>query len=95
MEREEGTMISVERPEKSRLSEMGVFSWPVWEKDISEFPWEYDMEEVCLILEGKATITPDGGIPLTIGPGDLVTFPRGMKCRWEITDPIRKHYDFR
>ncbi len=58
-------------------------------------PWEYDMEEVCLILEGKATITPDGGIPLTIGPGDLVTFPRGMKCRWEITDPIRKHYDFR
>jgi uncharacterized cupin superfamily protein len=23
-------------------------SWPVWEKEESKFPWEYDMQETCL-----------------------------------------------
>ena len=88
-------MISIERPDEMKLRETGVFSWPVWEKEVSEFPWMYNMEEVCYILEGEATITPENGRPVTIKHGDLVSFPRGMKCRWEITSPIRKHYDFR
>ena len=88
-------MIRVERPDDRRLRAMGVFRWPVWEKEESEFPWEYDMEEVCYILEGRATVTPREGEPVTITPGDLVTFPQGMKCRWSITEAIRKHYDFR
>lgn len=24
--------------------------------------------------------------------GDLVTFPDGMACRWQILQPVRKHY---
>ncbi|PIE52195.1 cupin [Candidatus Fermentibacteria bacterium] len=74
---------------------MGIFDWPVWSKDISEFPWVYDMEEVCYILEGRAEIISDDGEEAVITSGDLVTFPCGMKCRWKITSPIRKHYDFR
>ena len=27
-------------------------SWPTWSKEASEFPWEYDQPETCLILEG-------------------------------------------
>lgn len=88
-------MIGIERPDEKGLSKKGVRSWPVWEKEVSEFPWEYGMEEICFILEGEATITPEKGDPVNIKPGDLVTFPRGLKCRWEITSPIRKHYDFR
>ncbi len=88
-------MIKVERPDEKRLLELDVTSWSVWEKEISEFPWEYDMEEVCYILSGKATITPERGDPAKIIPGDLVTFPMGMKCVWKITEPIKKHYDFR
>jgi uncharacterized cupin superfamily protein len=39
-------------------------SWPIWEKEECEFPWEYDMQETCLILEGKAVIqTPE--VPLS------------------------------
>ncbi|MFP3875020.1 MAG: cupin domain-containing protein, partial [Thiohalophilus sp.] len=26
--------------------------------------------------------------------GDLVTFPAGMSCTWEIREPVKKHYDF-
>ncbi len=81
-------------PPREKLEEMGVFSWPIWEKEVSTFPWTYDMTEVCYILEGEVTVTPDGGEPVTIGPGDLVRFPQGMSCTWKITKPIRKHYDF-
>ena len=36
-------------------------SWPTWSKDASEFPWEYDQPETCLILEGDVTVTNDDG----------------------------------
>ncbi len=89
------TGIELERyPAREKLEEMGVFSWPVWEKEVSRFPWTYDTDEVCYILEGEVTVTPDGGEPVTIRAGDLVRFPAGMSCTWDITKPIRKHYDF-
>ncbi len=89
------TGIELERnPAREKLEEMGVFSWPVWEKEVSRFPWTYDTDEICYILEGEVTVTPDGGEPVTIRAGDLVRFPAGMSCTWDITKPIRKHYDF-
>jgi uncharacterized cupin superfamily protein len=52
------------------------------------------MTEVCYILDGEVTVTPEGGEPVTIRPGDLVTFPNGLSCTWKITKDIRKHYNF-
>jgi uncharacterized cupin superfamily protein len=28
------------------------------------------------------------------GKGDLVTFPKGMSCVWEIHGDVKKHYRF-
>lgn len=85
----------IHRPEQDQLERLGVFDWPVWEKEVSSFPWHYDEREVCYILEGQVTVTPDdGGEPVTVGEGDLVTFPEGMGCTWEIHRDIRKHYRF-
>ena len=81
-------------PSEDKLEEMGVRDWPIWEKEASEFPWSYESQEVCYILEGKATVTPDGGEPVEIEKGDIVTFPKGMSCRWNIKEGIRKHHDF-
>ena len=39
-------------------------------------------------------VTPEGGEPVTMGKGDLVTFPSGMSCTWKINSPVRKHYCF-
>jgi uncharacterized cupin superfamily protein len=87
--------ITVERnPGEEKLDEMGVRSWPIWTKEASEFPWSYDATETCYVLEGRVVVTPDGGEPVEIQPGDLVTFPEGMSCTWRITEPIRKHYTF-
>jgi len=28
------------------------------------------------------------------GAGDLVIFPAGMKCRWDVHQAVSKHYRF-
>lgn len=81
-------------PAPAKLEVMGVFNWPIWEKEESVFPWSYDQRETCYLLEGEAVVTPEGGDPVTIEAGDLVTFPKGMKCQWEIKSYVSKHYDF-
>lgn len=79
-------------PDEQRLRELGVASWPTWSKEVSVFPWEFDETEIAYILEGEAVVTPDGGEPVRFGKGDLVTFPAGMTCMWEIKQPLHKHY---
>jgi uncharacterized cupin superfamily protein len=87
--------IQIERPPaESRLSELGVKSWDIWTKEVSEFPWHYDEQEICYFLEGDVTVTPEGGEPVRFGKGDLVTFPKGLSCTWKIHKPVRKHYRF-
>lgn len=87
--------ILVERnPSPAKLDVMGVYDWPIWEKEVSTFPWKYDRQETCYLLEGDVTVTPDDGESVQIQRGDLVTFPAGMTCTWEIREAVKKHYDF-
>ncbi len=88
--------VKIERqPDEERLEELGVRGWPVWSKETSVFPWSYDSNETCYFLEGEVIVTPDdGGEPLKMGKGDLVTFPSGMSCTWKILKNVRKHYRF-
>jgi uncharacterized cupin superfamily protein len=79
-------------PSPAKLEVMYVHDWPIWSKEVSKFPWTYDRQETCYFLEGDVTVTPDGGEPLKMGAGDLVTFPQGMTCTWEIHAPVKKHY---
>lgn len=81
-------------PDDKLLQEKSVRSWPIWEKEESEFPWFYDEQETCYFLEGKVVVTPEDGEPVEVGKGDLVTFPKGMACTWKILQPVRKHYTF-
>jgi len=87
--------IKVERhPGEAKLKELGVFTWPIWTKETSEFPWTYDEPETCYFLEGEVTVTGDDGETARVGPGDLVTFPQGLSCTWKITTAVKKHYRF-
>jgi len=86
--------IRVERHDQETLKKIGVFSWPIWEKEASRFDWHYSEPETCYFLEGEVTIeTPDGG-ETDIRAGDYVEFPRGLTCTWNIHKAVRKHYNF-
>ena len=82
------------KPESKKIERLGIKNWPIWEKEVSEFPWSYDIRETCYIISGKVTVTPNGGEPVQIESGDLVVFPEGMSCTWNITEDIKKHYNF-
>jgi uncharacterized protein len=87
--------IKIDRqPEREKLDKMGVFNWSIWTKEVSEFPWHYDEPETCYFLAGEVVVTPTGGQPVSMGKGDLVTFPAGMSCTWKILQDVRKHYKF-
>jgi len=45
-------------------------------------------------LKGEVTVTPENGEAVLVKAGDLVTFPVGMSCHWNISQDIRKHYQF-
>ena len=76
------------------LKARAVYSWPIWEKEVSTFPWTYDANKACYFLEGDVIVTPEGGDPVRMGKGDFVRFPAGMSCVWAIRSAVKKHYYF-
>jgi len=85
--------IRIEKPSSTKLQSLSVKSWPIWEKEPSNFPWHYDEMETCYLLEGKVRVKTDFE-SIEFGAGDLVIFPAGLSCTWEIIEPVRKHYRF-
>lgn len=81
-------------PTPAQLEDLGVHHWPVWTKEVSRFQWSYDEPETCYFLAGDVIVTTDEGEEVRIGAGDLVTFPVGLSCTWEVRAPVRKHYRF-
>ena len=69
-------------------------NWPIWSKDVSEFPWSYGEKETCLILKGRAKVISDDGEAVEFQAGDWVIFSQGLNCQWEILDLIEKKYNF-
>lgn len=84
--------IKVSGPEASELEQQGVFDWPIWEKEASRFDWHYDTDETCYLLEGRVEVTTPEGKSVRFGAGDMVYFPAGLSCTWDISEPVRKHF---
>ena len=85
--------ITVEKtPSQTKLNALKVSKWPTWQKEVSVFDWTFHEQEIAYILEGSCIITPVGGLPVSFGKGDLVTFPAGLKASWQVLAPLHKHY---
>jgi hypothetical protein len=72
---------------------LGIDSWSRWECEPSTFDWEYPEQEVAFVFEGDVIVT-SGDEVAHIKENMLVSFPKGMKCTWEVRKPIRKAYTF-
>jgi len=81
-------------PSPEKLQQLGVKGWPIWSKEVSTFPWTYDQNETCYFLTGQVLITTSQGESVQVGAGNLVTFPAGLSCTWQVLEPVRKHYLF-
>ena len=86
-------MIEVKKISNEQIATQNIQSWPIWSCEISEFDWEYSERESCLLLEGEVEVSGDFE-SVKLGVGDYVIFPRGLKCRWKVIKPVRKHYSF-
>lgn len=86
-------IVKIEKLSDKQITERGIRSWPIWEKETSRFPWTYDGEEQCLILDGDVVIETKNG-NFRLKPGDFVTFEDGLECVWDIRSAVKKHYHF-
>jgi len=78
---------------EAQLKELNVSGWNIWDCPVSEFRLDFDNKsERSYILEGEIVVTPDGGEPVTIVPGDYVIFPDGLTSIWKVTKTLKKHY---
>lgn len=87
------TEIIINQLSQEELESKGVFQWPIWECEISEFPWTYPEKETCYIIEGEIEVKTDDNV-VNIKPGDFVVFSAGLSCAWNVLVPVKKHYKF-
>ena len=85
--------ILIEEISAKIIDERGINDWPIWTCNVSEFDWEYEETEICYLLEGEVELESKFET-VQVSSGDFVIFPKGLKCRWKITKPVRKHYKF-
>ena len=85
--------IEITKLTEDDIIKQNIRSWPIWTCGVSEFDWEYSEKESCLLLEGDVEVISDFET-VKFSAGDYVIFPRGLKCRWNVIKPVRKHYRF-
>lgn len=85
--------IKIEKPSQKKLEELGIQNWSPWECEPSQFDWEYSAEETAYLHEGKVKVNT-GSEEIEVNAGDLVTFPKGLKCSWHVIEKVRKVYTF-
>jgi uncharacterized cupin superfamily protein len=86
--------ISISRPSKEELKQLGVEHWSPWQCAPSEFDWQYSDDETAYVIKGLVIVTAADGERVEIKAGDLVTFPQGLKCKWKVLETVEKVYKF-
>lgn len=88
---ENAVMIEKNAPQQ-KLVEQGVFDWQTWEKEPSEFVWQFSETEKAYVLAGKVLIKADGSDRVyVLEKGDFVTFAPGLRTYWQVVEPFKKH----
>ncbi len=82
------------RPSPEELGRLGVETWSPWQCAPSEFDWQYTDNETAYLTKGLVIVTTAAGEKIEIKAGDLVVFPRGLRCRWKVLETVEKVYKF-
>ena len=52
--------------------------------------YELDAEETLVVLRGSGEVRVDGGEPIQLRPGVVVSLPRGCQLTWLVDDEFRE-----
>ncbi len=67
----------------------------IWECTPGSYHATYTAYEYVVLIDGRITITPDGGTPVTVKAGDAFVVEKDFKGIWKIEEHVRKHFDFK
>lgn len=63
-----------------------------WSSDVCKLQVNYSENELCVLLEGSATLESDTGETWSYHQGDAFVIPAGFVGTWESATPVRKIY---
>jgi uncharacterized cupin superfamily protein len=86
--------IRIEKATEEKLKKLKVSDWSPWECEPSTFDWQYDCDESAYILEGRVKVKT-AEEEVEIKKGDIIHFPKGLKCSWNVIEKIKKVYTFK
>jgi len=52
--------------------------------------YQLDAEETLVVLQGSGEVRVDGGEPIRLRPGVVVSLPRGCELSWLVDDQFRE-----
>ena len=70
----------------------GKFVSGTWAATPGTYHATYTAYEFVHIMQGRITITPDGGAAVEVGPGDAFAVEANFRGTWEIHEPVLKHF---
>ncbi len=63
-----------------------------WQATPGTYHATYSDYEFVHLIAGRILITPDGGEPVEVGPGDAFVVEKDFKGTWKIIEPVTKHF---
>lgn len=64
----------------------------IWQATSGTYHATYSDYEFVHMISGRIVITPDGGAPVEVGPGDAFAVEADFKGTWKIIEPVTKHF---
>ena len=66
-----------------------------WHSTVGTWRLTYDEWEYVHIRQGHSVLTPDGGAPIHLRPGDALVIRPGTSGTWQVIEPTLKDYVIR
>ncbi|KAL5215024.1 hypothetical protein ABZP36_004176 [Zizania latifolia] len=67
----------------------------IWGCPPGKFQLKFEARLTCYFLKGRVKASVMGsGKCVEFGAGDLVVFPKGLRCTWDVVVGIDMHYNF-
>jgi hypothetical protein len=73
----------------AQLPGVGGLAVGVWEHTAGTST-DVEVDEVFVVLSGRATVEVEGEAALELGPGDLCVLEAGARTRWTVHEDLRK-----